>query len=197
MASIALFLIGVLSLLLFDPSITAYVYDEPSLKWKFVSFFTHIVSHGNWDHLLGNYIAGAPYLIYLETKLKSTKKFIRLFFIFGASAWTCQLLLTKLSLFKSVGLIGSSGAIFGVIGASLMSYKGPRPIEIAARSLLAFYVITQAQMALISLYWPVGVGYGAHLGGLLAGMTFSLRLHHRLLHRFRQNLSNRSQKRRL
>lgn len=185
MASIALFLVGVVSLLLFDPTTTAYLYNEPLFRWKFVSLFTHIVSHANWDHLLGNYLFGAPYLIYLETKVKSFKKFIRLFFAFGFSAWACQFLLSKFSIFEGVGLIGSSGAIFGVIGAALMSYKGPRPIELAARAILIFHVVTQAQMAIMSLVWPVGVGYGAHLGGLLAGIAFSLRLHRRLLHRLR------------
>lgn len=184
-ASISLFLVGVLSLLLFDPITTAYIHNEPSAMWRFVNLFTHIVSHGSWSHLLGNYIFGAPFLIYLETKMKSTKKFVRLFFILGFASLALQSVFNYFSSFQSLGLIGSSGAIFGVVGAALMSYKGPRPIELAARSMLIFHVVNQAQMAFISLHFPMGIGFAAHLGGLLAGIAFSLRLHRRLYRRLR------------
>ena len=195
MATIALFLVGVLSLLLFDPVVTAYLYNEPSWMWRFVNVFTHMVSHGNWDHLVGNFIFGAPFMLYLEHKLKSTKTFVRLFFGLGFCAFLLQLALDHFSMFHSMGMIGSSGAIFGLIGAALFLYDGPKPIQVAAKTLACFYILTQAQMAFASLFLPLGVAYGAHLGGLIGGVLFSLhrRRHLRLC---RQNRANRSRKRR-
>jgi len=175
MATIALFLLGVISLLCFDPSVTAYIYGETSLKWKFVTLFTHIVSHGNWSHLIGNFIFGGPYLLYLEHKLKSTKKFVRLFFVFGFAAFAFQYIVSQFSMFPGLGLIGSSGAIFGVIGYSLNLRKKSKVINLLSKSLLCFFIITQAMSAHQSLYWPDGVAYAAHLGGLLAGVALSLR----------------------
>lgn len=175
MATVSLFIISVLSLLLFPPTTTAYIYDEPSLMWRFVSFFTHMVSHGGWAHLLGNFMFGFPYMFYLEYKLKSTKKFIRTFVFFGGIALLTQILFDLFALFKPIGLIGSSGAIFGIVGAALMSYRGFKPIELAAKALLIFHIITQAQAAYYNLIFPIGVASGAHLGGLLAGVWFSYR----------------------
>lgn len=174
-ATLGLFLAGVLSLLLFHPTTTAYLYAEPLLRWKFVTLFTHMLSHSSWSHLLGNYLFGAPYMIYLEYRLKSAKKFIRLFFWTGFVAFLCQYVANELSLFKSSGLIGSSGAIFGLVGASLMCYRGPRAAEITAKAILIFHIASQAEAAYASLVFPMGVAYAAHLGGLLSGAWFSYR----------------------
>ena len=194
MATLALFIVGVISLVCFDPLVTAYVYNEPLLMWKFVSFFTHMVSHGSWTHLIGNYTFGAPFMLYLEHKLKSTKTFVRLFFALGTCSFLLQTVFNQFSMFQSMGLIGSSGAIFGLVGAALAIYDGPMPIKIAARSLLVFYIFTQFQLAMFSLIFPMGVAYAAHLGGLLGGLSFVI-LRHRRRHS-RQNRANRSQKRR-
>ena len=196
MATLTLFLIGVLSLICFDPIVTAYIYGDPSWVWTFVNLFTHMVSHANWEHLIGNYMFGAPFMLYLEYKLNDTKKFVRLFFALGFCAFALHTIFNSLSLFKAVGVIGSSGAIFGLIGAALTLYKGPKPLEWAAKMLLAFHILSQAKLALISLYWPMGIAYSAHLGGLLGGIVFSLR--HLRRHRpCRQTRPSRSRKRRL
>lgn len=195
MATIALFLVSVLSLLLFDPSVTAYLYNEPSWVWRFVSVFTHMVSHGSWDHLLGNFIFGAPFMLYLEHKLKCTKTFIRLFFGLGLCSFLLQLIADHFSAYHSMGLIGSSGAIFGLTGAALVLYDGPKPIQIAAKLLACFYIFKQTQMAFVSLFFPLGVAYAAHLGGLIGGVLFTLH-HRRHLHLCRQNRANHSRKRR-
>jgi len=179
MATIVLFLIGIVSLLTFDPVVTAYLYGDPSLLWRFVTMFTHIVSHGNWDHLVGNYLFGAPFMLYLEHKFKSHKTFVRLFFALGLCSFFTQILFDKIAIMHATGLIGSSGAIFGLIATALMLYQGPRPIEIAARLLLLFYLTTQLQMAVVSLVFPMGVAYAAHLGGILGGIAFSLRYRRR------------------
>lgn len=195
MATLSFFLIGVISLLLFDPMTTAYLANESSWVWWFVSLFTHMVSHGNWGHLLGNYIMGMPYMLYLENRLNDTKLFVRLFFILGFCALLGQKVAEQFSFFKTLGLIGSSGAIFGLIAVSLSLYQGPKILKFAAKSLLLFFVVTQFLNAKAALFWPTGVAYAAHLGGLIGGILFSLhyRRRHRPSHRSR---ANRSQKRR-
>ena len=188
MATIGFFLIGVFSLLLFDPMTTAYLNHESSWVWWFVSLFTHMVSHGSWGHLLGNYTMGTPYMLYLENKLNNTKLFVRLFFVLGFCALLGQKIADQFSLFETRGLIGSSGAIFGLIGATLALYEGPKVLKIAARSLLVFFIVTQFLSAKAALSWPMGVAYAAHLGGLIGGVLFSLhyrRRHPRPCHRSR------------
>lgn len=193
MATLCLFIVGVLSLVFFEPIKTAYVHGDPSLVWRFVTLFTHMVSHGSWDHLIGNFSFGAPFMIYLENKLKDTKKFVRLFFAIGLCSFLFQCIFNTITFFPAMGLIGSSGAIFGLVGAALMLYDGPKPLRIAAKMVTFLYVFSQFQLARASLYWPMGTAYAAHLGGLLAGITFSLHHRRHLLHRLK-SLANRIRK---
>jgi membrane associated rhomboid family serine protease len=196
MATICFFLVGVASLLLFDPMVTAYLNNEPSWAWWFISLFTHMVSHANWGHLLGNYIMGMPYMLYLENRLKDTKLFVRLFFVLGFCALIGQKIADQISIFQVKGLIGSSGAIFGIIGAALSLYEGPKILKVAARSLLLFFITTQFLSAKAALSWPMGVAYAAHLGGLIGGVLFSLHYRRRHRHLSHCTRANRSQKRR-
>lgn len=197
MATLALFIVGVISMVCFSPEVTAYINNEPSLIWKFVTFFTHMVSHGSWDHLFGNFIFGAPFMLYLEHKLKNTKTFVRLYFVLGACAFLMQSVFNRFAILQSMGLIGSSGAIFGIIGASLAMYDGPKPLRLAARALLTFHLFTQLQLAMIALIFPMGVAYAAHFGGLLGGTIFAILHHyHHRRHQSRQIRANRSRKRR-
>lgn len=175
MVTLVLFLIGVLSMITLDPIATAYLHNEPSTVWRIMTIFTHMVSHGSWDHLMGNFLFGGPYLLYLEHKLKDTKKFVRAFVMFGLSALSLQIIFEQFSIFNSVGVIGSSGAIFGVVGAALMLPKSNKIVNLLAKTLLIFFIYSQASSAKLSLVWPVGIAYAAHLGGLLAGVVFSLR----------------------
>lgn len=189
MATLWLFIVGVLSLVFFEPLKTAYIHNDPSLLWRFVTLFTHMVSHGNWEHLIGNFSFGAPFMIYLEHKLKDTKKFVRLFFAIGFCSLVFQCIFNLFTPFQSAGLIGSSGAIFGLVGAALMLYDGPRPLMAVAKSLAIFYLYSQFQLALASLYWPMGVAYAAHFGGLVAGIAFSLHHRRHLRHRLKSPAS--------
>lgn len=178
MATLGLFIVGVFSLLFFDPIQTAYFHNEPSIVWKLVNLVTHMVSHGNWAHLTGNFIFGAPFMIYLEHRLKCTKTFVRLFFALGLGALGTQILVNQIAAFPSMALIGSSGAIFGLVAAALCMYDGPKLLKLAARALVTYHAVTQLQMTLFSLLIPLGVAYGAHFGGIVFGILFTY-LHHR------------------
>ena len=48
--------------------------------WAVVGLLFHAVSHGSWDHLLGNYVFGMPYMLYLEHKL-GTRRFLSFYAI--------------------------------------------------------------------------------------------------------------------
>jgi len=180
MVTLVLFLVGVVSMITLDPAITAYSHQEPSIIWRFTNLFTHIVSHANWEHLIGNFLFGGPYLLYLEQQVKSAKTFTRAFFGFGFAALVCYLIFDQFSQYHSVGIIGSSGAIFGVVGAALMCPKKNKTTNILAKLLLLFFIFSQASEAITSITQPTPVAYAAHLGGLIAGVLFSYHRHRRL-----------------
>lgn len=181
MISLILLLIGVVSLGLFDPMTTAFHYYEPvSVKW-FLQIFTHMVSHGDVYHLAGNFLFGFPFMLYAEYRINDTKNFLRLFFYCGLAALVGQRIVELFSVTKTLGVIGSSGAIFGIVAFALSIASETKPLRIFSLAALSFYLFTQAQATYLSikgLSW--GIAYGAHLAGMFAGIAFAIATRRRL-----------------
>ena len=180
MVTAILFLIGLVSLFLFSPETTAFYYYNPvDLAW-FARLITHMVSHGNTFHLLGNFAFGLPFMLYAEYRLKSTKKFLKLFFYTGLAALLGQGIAEMFSPIKVGAVIGSSGAIFGILGYTLASINESRVARLLAWGALAFHIFNQAMYTLFSLKGLVfGVAFAAHLTGMLAGIALAIILHRR------------------
>jgi membrane associated rhomboid family serine protease len=181
MVSLILLAIGILSLGLFDPMTTAFHYYEPvSAKW-FLQIFTHMVSHGDVYHLAGNFLFGFPFMLYAEYRLKNWRNFVRLFFYCGLAALIGQRIVELFTPVQSIGVIGSSGAIFGIAAFALSIANETKPLRLFSLAALSFYLFTQAQATYLSiegLTW--GIAYGAHLAGMLAGITGALLIRRRL-----------------
>lgn len=195
MGTVILFVLGVISLICFNPMTTAFTYGPTPFWHKVLTILTHMISHGSLEHLLGNYLFGFPYMLYLEYRLKSTVKFLWLFFVFGLASLVAQMISNYFSFFPGMGMIGSSGAIFGIVGAALFLKKENTFATIVSRLLALFFILTQAQMTYATLIFPDGVAYAAHLGGLLSGTYFSLRHRpHRRRRKSRRSRPSRSRK---
>jgi len=171
MVTVVLFLVGVVSLLLFDPGQTAFYYKAPITFSWFVKLFSHMVSHGNWKHLLGNFIYGFPYMLYIEHKMQDWKRFLKIFFFCGWIALLGQFLVSKFSMFETNGVIGSSGAIFGLVAFALCIARESKVLKWASLSLLAFHIYSQGYSTWMSIQgYSFGIAFGAHLFGIFAGM---------------------------
>jgi membrane associated rhomboid family serine protease len=144
------------------------------------TLFTSMFMHAGWFHLLGNmlflYIFGdniedafghASYLVfYLVSGLAAS----------FAQIWASMLFLGDLT----VGVIGASGAISGVLGAYLVLYPKARIVT------WIFYLILPVPAIVFLGFWffmqwaygifdPMGgVAYFAHIGGFIAGMVLGL-----------------------
>lgn len=197
MITLFLFSIGVLSLLAFDPEVTAFYYRHPDGIMWFVRIVTHMVSHGNVPHLLGNFLFGMPFMLYAEYRLKDHKKFLKLFFYSGLSALLGQRLIDCFSMFPATAVIGSSGAIFGIVAFALTIANENKWIKILSTSALIFHIYNQGMSTWYSLRGlTFGVAFGAHLCGILAGIACAILLRRHLRHPSKGRLNRgRSQKR--
>ena len=193
MITLALFLTGVVSLLLFDPSITAFYYTKPDGIMWFVRLISHMVSHGNFKHLMGNFMFGLPFMLYAEHRLQDSRKFLKLFFYTGLVALAGQRLFDLLALYPTTAVIGSSGAVFGVVAFSLAIANDNKWIRLMSLSTLAFHIYNQGMLTYYSIQgWTFGIAFGAHLSGILAGIAAAIILRHHL--RRRRQGSRRSRK---
>jgi membrane associated rhomboid family serine protease len=173
--TVGLFVIGFLSLVTLPPDVTAFYY-EPQSTFSFIfHFFSHMLSHANLRHLVGNFIFGFPYMYYAEYRLKSTWKFLGLYVVCGGAALAGQYLASSWSILPTLGVIGSSGAVFGIVGYSLASMRESRWIRIGASSILAWHLYNQATLA-----WDVangnsfgGVAFAAHFAGVSCGAALA------------------------
>ena len=146
MITLALFLTGVLSLIFFDPSVTAFYYKKPDGIMWFIRIFTHMVSHGNLRHLLGNFLFGLPFMLYAEYRLQDHKKFLKLFFYCGLAAVLGQGIIDRFSVLPAMGVIGSSGAVFGIVAFALAIANENKWVRIMSLSTLAFHIYNQGML---------------------------------------------------
>lgn len=181
MITLFLFLIGILSLVFFDPNTTAFYYTPPdSIMW-FIRIISHMVSHGNLRHLLGNFLFGLPFMLYAEYRLKSHKKFLKLFFYTGLAALFGQRMIDIFSVAPAQAVIGSSGAIFGIVAFSLAIANENRWVRLMSLSTLSFHIYNQASMTWYAIKgFGFGIAFGAHLSGILAGVAIAFILRHHL-----------------
>jgi len=145
-----------------------------------IPFFSSMFLHEGWAHVLGNmwflYIFGDNVEDYL-----GHFTYLLFYLLSGLCAAFAQIIVTPHS---SVGMVGASGAIAGVLGAYFLLY--PR-----ARVLTWFFVFVMYLPAWVVLgEWIVlnflqgermlsvmarrdvgGVAFWAHVGGFLAGMV--------------------------
>lgn len=139
---------------------------------------THIAVHGGWTHVIMNAIGtiafGAPVARDLVRGL-------------GAIAWVLFYILcgvigglgyTLLNGGDVVPVVGASGAVFGLIGASLRLIAGPGLLiplfhPLVLRSAAAWLVATIVLGLLSGLFVGEGarIAWEAHLFGFLAGIT--------------------------
>jgi membrane associated rhomboid family serine protease len=181
MITLYLFLVGLLSLFFFSPELTAFYYTNQVDAVWFFRLITHMVSHGDIFHLLGNFTFGLPFMLYAEYILKSHKAFLKLFLYTGLVALLGQRIAELYSPVQVGAVIGSSGAIFGIMGFALVSFQGPKLLKLLAWGAVAFHAYNQGMLAWYSMKGMMfaGVAFAAHFAGLLAGVAIALILYRR------------------
>jgi len=138
----------------------ALVFSRP---WTFV---TAIFLHANIIHIISNMIGLFFFGIYLEQKI-SKAGFI---FIFLSAGIVGNIVFMVAATDPTISGLGASGAIFGIMGTltvleprSTVFVSGiPMPMFVAA---IFWFFLNYFQ-----LLGP-GIGYGAHIGGLLFGIA--------------------------
>jgi hypothetical protein len=158
------------------------------------TLFTSMFMHAGWFHLLGNmlylYIFGdnvedafghAGYLIfYLLAGLVAS--FAHIFSIIFAPELSSLIGVPQVS-DLTIGVVGASGAISGVLGAYLVLYPTAKIltlvfygwiiiVPIPAIFFLGFWFLMQWLLAFFDI--TGGVAYWAHIGGFIAGIILAL-----------------------
>lgn len=169
MAIISFFLIGLALLLALPVNAVALIWSEHGTLKFILNMLTHMFAHANLDHLLGNYIFVFPYALYLEYKV-GFKRFCKIWLLAGFGALAADILVVYLGQPQS-GVVGSSGAAFGICAAALYLMDGPKLVQLFAKALMLWFIVQQAYLAVLAFQYPMffSVAFAAHLGGLIAG----------------------------
>ncbi len=190
--NLLLILLGIFILQSVSPMVEVYgkLYDFRSDYFKPFQIFTHMFMHGDLGHLFSN---GLP-LFFLGPMLERTmgeKRFLLLFLICGVGAGA----LFDLAQFITIsdqdihsldqiirqylqagetrvgGMLGASGAVFGVLMAAAMYFPNAQiiifPIPIPIK--IKYFVLVYGLIEFYSVYKPHegdNVAHLAHLAGL-------------------------------
>jgi len=158
-----------------------------------LTIVTALFMHGGWVHLIGNLIYFNVFAPPLEDRLGHFR-FLVYFLILGVCGNLAHGVVSALGLWgqRGVGVMGSSGAIAGLIAFSLIRFYSSRvtvawwvlaplggqnragksavPLAGAAGLWLLFQVV----QALVATETGTNVSFGAHLGGFAAGLILAL-----------------------
>jgi len=132
---------------------------------------TSMFLHGGWDHILGNMI----YLFVFGDDIEEALGWARYLVFYLVCGVLAALAFVALNPHSTTPLIGASGAISGILAASLMLRPCAKVSVFVLRVVVrvrAYWVI--GGWVLLQLYYfgsqpNDGVAYGAHLGGLVVG----------------------------
>ncbi|MCE2405689.1 MAG: rhomboid family intramembrane serine protease [Dehalococcoidia bacterium] len=145
----------------FDSSGALRDINPPFSVWT--SVFTSMFIHGSLLHLVGNMLFLWGFGGRLEEKLGHVKYLLFYLAAGVAAVWTQ----VAVDMDSRAPLIGASGAIAGVVGAYLLTFRYPNTIWLV----IVFFILPM-------IVGPIGAGvvssdaqvaYMAHLGGLVAG----------------------------
>jgi len=164
----------------------AFLADPHSVKLsEFVingvtSPITYMFLHAGPMHLLGNLLFLWVYGDNIEGRM-GHGRFIAFYLLAGMAAAVVHAFMHP----NNIPVVGSSGAIAGVLGAYLLLFPGSHVtvllflfvfvtiVRIPAWALLLFWFAVQlpAVQGLFNFLSVEGVAYWAHIGGFLAGMV--------------------------
>ena len=138
---------------------------------------THMFLHGSFNHLFMNMFGLFMFGKSLEMVL-GEKKFFTLYFVSGLGAAGLQLLIYYLQEVPS-GVVGASGAIFGILAAFAVMFPNVEmmiiflPIPIKAKYFLPIYAVIELFFGVANFQFD-NVAHFAHLGGAIAGLILVL-----------------------
>jgi membrane associated rhomboid family serine protease len=166
-ARITIFLISINALLYFFFSLAfedlfyqlVQINSKIFVELEVWRLFTSMFLHGDVMHLFSNMIALLLFGTYIELNF-SKFEFLLIYFISGLIGNMFSLYLLPFNVIS----LGASGAIFGLIGATLSLVIAERDTPLIMLGL--FYVF----YFLISSFSP-GINYFAHIFGLLGGFS--------------------------
>jgi len=165
--------------------------DEIIHGQQLYTLLTSMFMHAGWLHLLGNML----YLFIFGDNIEDVfghPGYLAFYLVSGLAAATTQILtmlfaptissLTGIQMSSdlTIGVLGASGAISGVLGAYLVLYPKAQILTIV------LYVILPIPAILFLGFWFVmqwlyvafglseGVAYFAHIGGFITGMILAL-----------------------
>lgn len=133
-----------------------------------LQLLTHMLSHANWDHLIGNFCFGLPFMAFLERRMGS-KRFLAHYMLCGAGSLGVFLLMSS----PGAGIVGSSGAIMGAAIGACLAFGDNKAEHVAGVAMALCLLLPQLAMA--PLQDIIGVAVWGHVGGALTAMLLAAR----------------------
>jgi len=153
----------------FIPGLTDYLAFEPPFAWRYPwTFVTYMFVHGGMWHIIFNMVSLAFFGPRVEAQL-GARRFLALYFISGLGGAVLSYFTTP------AGIVGASGAIFGVELAFAIFWPHERifiwgllPLE--ARWLVVLTTLYSLWAGLGT--YGGGIAHFAHLGGYLGAFLY-------------------------
>src|ERR1700678_158589 len=141
----------------------SYAFKLHTFPLFLLTLITHMFSHAGLEHLLGNMAVGIPAMMYVERRL-GPHKMLDLYVVCGVVAALTQCVMP----FALDGLIGASGALFGMVGAGCLLLCSGGASTALGMGILGLLLIPQIGA---QAFAPVSTtAHAAHIAGCITGL---------------------------
>ncbi len=173
-ANIAMFLLQLATINNEQVNVTGWLILIPSRwfeAWRFIGFQ---FLHGGFSHLLFNMLGVYMFGRHLEARWGG-RRFLTFYLLCGVVSGIAQVVV-ELSMGENAPSLGASGGVSAILAAVAVLFPQikvimfPIFIPISIRIVVVFYFV----ISLFSFGADDGTAHAAHLGGLVAGLAYTL-----------------------
>lgn len=132
-----------------------------------ITAFTYMFVHAGFKHFFYNMFFVAPFAMFYE-RLVGTKHFLRDWILCGLGS--ALFFMAVLTMFGWSGLLGASGACYGMFALALLRHRENRLHQAAALVVLICLFMLNLIPGIIDCSIPSGIAHMGHVGGILTGV---------------------------
>ena len=137
---------------------------------KYIMFFSYSLIHGSFFHMVLN----VGILLALGKKLEEHLGYAKLFALFFSTAIFGAFFYLIILPNEHLPMVGASGSVFGFFGywkGKELLFRLKNNMKLAP--VIMFFLALILGNFLMVLFYPFGIAWQAHLGGLVLGLFFS------------------------
>lgn len=139
-------------------------FSTDSLVNLLLGAITYQLLHAGPGHLVGNFVFGLPFMLFLEHKLGS-RSFATFFFACGVGSALCHVFIMGPG-----SLVGASGSIMGCMAGASMLYGQHKVEKVLGALFMSLLLLSKMSVGIQGVVLGSPIAHWGHVGGCVTAL---------------------------